>query len=89
MRHNLIRARQAKNLTQAQLGNMVGLSKQQISSIEKGRTVGRLDTWDAIAKALDVADTDQRKLREIVKVNSTTIAQDGIKHEKEDGQNGS
>ena len=65
MRTTLIQTRKAKDLMQAQLGKMVGLSKQQISSIEKGRTEGKSKTWDAIAKALGVKDKDQRELRKI------------------------
>ena len=65
MRHNLINTRKAKELTQAQLGKMVGLTKQSICDLEKGRVTGKPDTWDAIAKALGVKDKDQRELRKI------------------------
>ena len=49
MRHNLINARKDSGLTQAQLGKMVGLSAQSICDIEKGRTRGTADIWEAIA----------------------------------------
>ena len=69
MRENLIAARHKAGYTQAQLGKMVGLTKQGICNMEKGRVIGKPDTWDAIAKALGVKD--QRKLREIVCTKSS------------------
>jgi DNA-binding XRE family transcriptional regulator len=55
-------ARKKKNLTLAQLGALVGLSAQSICDIEKGRTVGRVETWDKLSAVLKVkAD----KLRQI------------------------
>ena len=62
MRTNLIKARLRNGLTQVQLGKTVGLSAQSICDIEKGRTKGTVDTWDALALALGV---DQKVLREI------------------------
>lgn len=51
-------ARQAKSLTQEQLAAMVDLSPTHISVIERGLKSPRLDTFVAIANALNVsADT--------------------------------
>ena len=54
MRVNMIAARKVKNLTQAQLGALVGLSGQSICDIEKGRTKGQVDTWDKLSAVLKV-----------------------------------
>ena len=54
MRVNLIEARKAKRLTQTELAKRVGLSKQALCNIEKGRSQGRVDTWDKLAAVLKV-----------------------------------
>ena len=46
-------AREAHNLTQGQLGEMIGVQKARISSIEKGANL-RLSTLRRIFKALDM-----------------------------------
>ena len=51
-------AREAKNLTQEELAALVNLSPTHVSVIERGLKVTKLDTFIAIANALDVsADT--------------------------------
>ena len=51
-------AREAKGLTQENLAALVDLSSTRISVIERGMKTVRLDTFVAIANALDVsADT--------------------------------
>ena len=51
-------AREAKNLTQEELAALVNLSPTHVSVIERGLKVTKLDTFVAIANALDVsADT--------------------------------
>ena len=51
-------AREAKNLTQEELAALVSLSPTHVSVIERGLKVTKLDTFIAIANALDVsADT--------------------------------
>ena len=49
----LKQSRNAKNLTQEQLGKMVGVGKAQISRLEKGETMN-LGTLARILKALDI-----------------------------------
>ncbi len=48
-------AREAKHLTQQSLAEEVGLSAPHISVIERGVKAPRLDTFVAIANALDVS----------------------------------
>lgn len=48
-------AREAKNLTQEELAALVNLSTTHISVIERGLKVTKLDTFVAIANALDVS----------------------------------
>lgn len=48
-------AREAKNLTQEDLAAMVDLSATHVSVIERGQKVTRLDTFIAIANALEVS----------------------------------
>lgn len=51
-------AREAKNLTQEDLAALVDLSATHVSVIERGLKVAKLDTFVAIANALEVsADT--------------------------------
>jgi transcriptional regulator with XRE-family HTH domain len=51
-------AREAKNLTQEDLAALVDLSPTHVSVIERGLKVAKLDTFVAIANALEVsADT--------------------------------
>ena len=46
--------RQAKNLTQEELGKRVGVQKAQISKLEKGKSVITLPTMSRIFQALGV-----------------------------------
>lgn len=48
-------AREAKNLTQEELAALVNLSTTHVSVIERGLKVTKLDTFVAIANALDVS----------------------------------
>lgn len=48
-------AREAKNLTQEELAALVNLSTTHVSVIERGVKVTKLDTFVAIANALDVS----------------------------------
>lgn len=48
-------AREAKNLTQEDLAAIVDLSPTHVSVIERGLKVAKLDTFVAIANALDVS----------------------------------
>lgn len=48
-------AREAKNLTQEELAALVNLSSTHVSVIERGLKVTKLDTFVAIANALDVS----------------------------------
>lgn len=46
-------ARQSKNLTQEQLGEMIGVKRAQVSRLEKGRNL-TLTTISKIFKAMDI-----------------------------------
>ena len=48
-------AREAKNLTQEELAALVNLSSTHVRVIERGLKVTKLDTFVAIANALDVS----------------------------------
>lgn len=48
-------AREAKNLTQEELAALVNLSSTHVSVIERGLKITKLDTFVAIANALDVS----------------------------------
>ena len=60
MRLNLKSARLRAALTQEKLGQLVNLTKQQISSLEHGRTDTRPHTWDTLEAILNV---NSKKLR--------------------------
>ncbi len=60
-------ARQARNLTQEQLGELVGVGKAQISKIENSATDARFETILKVFKALDAkvifnVELNKRKL---------------------------
>lgn len=53
MRKWMIDARQNKNLTQQQLADSIGITRQAISSIENGNSFPRPKIANAIAATLD------------------------------------
>lgn len=55
MRLNLIAARHNKNMSQQELAEMVGVSRQAICRLERGSMNGSEKTWRAIASALKTA----------------------------------
>ena len=50
----LRRARKAKGLNQAQLGELAGLRQASISTLETGKPATRLDTLMSVLAALDL-----------------------------------
>jgi len=52
--HSMKKARLERNLTQAELGELVGVQKAQISKLENGLTDARFDTILKVFKALNV-----------------------------------
>jgi transcriptional regulator with XRE-family HTH domain len=52
--------RQSKGLTQKQLGDLIGRSKQTVSNLEKGNIKGKVSTWDKLEQVLGIP---QQKLR--------------------------
>jgi HTH-type transcriptional regulator/antitoxin HipB len=52
--YEMKKARLERNLTQAQLGELVGVQKAQISKLENGLTDARFDTILKVFKALNV-----------------------------------
>lgn len=55
---NLRRLRESKNLTQTDLANSVGLSRQSIARYESGKGGATLDTIAVLAKFFEVEETD-------------------------------
>jgi len=51
--HKIKEERKKRNLTQSQLGEMVGVKKSQISKLEKGLLDCRIDTILKVFKALN------------------------------------
>ena len=63
MRRQLIEARRAKELTQKDLGLMLGLSDRTIGALERSRIKsGKPEMWDRLEAVLEV---DQRILRQV------------------------
>lgn len=62
MRLSLLEARRAKNMTQKELGELIGLSKASISDLERCRVQGKVGTWDKLEALLKVP---AKRLREI------------------------
>ena len=65
--HAVIKARLERNLTQEQLGDMVGVQRAQISKIENSATDARFDTILKVCKALKAkvnftVELDKQKL---------------------------
>lgn len=67
-RTTLINARKKAGLTQSQLGELVGVSKQAISNWEAGRSGTRPETWDKLEDALNTPQRQLRKVTETTKV---------------------
>ena len=61
MRANMTAARKAKELTQAQLGALVGLTASAICDIEKGRSNGRTSTWQKLAALLKLPQEELQR----------------------------
>ena len=57
-------ARQERNLTQEQLGELVGVKKAQISKLESSANSARIDTIIKVFKALKAEISFQVKLEE-------------------------
>jgi transcriptional regulator with XRE-family HTH domain len=53
MRQDLIKARQKRGWSQAELGQRVGLPQMHISAIETGKVVPRFDTLLELVRVLD------------------------------------
>lgn len=66
MRENLQAARKAKNLTQEQMAEMLGISAIYYQKIEAGTRIGNYRIWDTLE---DITGVHQRKLREIRETN--------------------
>ena len=62
MGYMLKKARQERNLTQEQLGKLVGVQKAQISKLESGANSATIDTIYRVAKALKAEITFKVKL---------------------------
>lgn len=60
MNSHLRDIRLGRQVTQQELGELVGLSKQSICHIEKGRIKGSIELWEALAKALGCSLADLR-----------------------------
>src|SRR5690606_22149717 len=63
------KARLERNLTQAQLGELVGVKKAQISKLDNSLTYARLETIVKVFRALNA------KINFNVELNQTKIAQ--------------
>lgn len=61
MRENLKAARKAAGLTQEAISERLNISPRQYQRIEKGTSLGAIDTWDALE---DMFEVNQRVLRE-------------------------
>ena len=61
MRHLMIEARKTHSMTQAELGEMVGLSRQAISHIELGRRNGRTSTWQKLAALFKLSQEELQR----------------------------
>lgn len=58
MEHNLTRLRKQKGITQEQLAEMVGVSRNHITRIETGSRNGSIFLYTRIAKSLNVSMGD-------------------------------
>ncbi|WP_255518271.1 helix-turn-helix transcriptional regulator [Thermoactinomyces sp. CICC 10521] len=52
MRHNLIKARKAKGLTQRELADMIGIRETSVSNWEVERSLPRLEVAREVSKVL-------------------------------------
>jgi transcriptional regulator with XRE-family HTH domain len=59
--NNLKAIRTAKNTTQSELAELLGVDKSFVSNIENGKTNPTLETISKLAKVLDVSTTELLK----------------------------
>lgn len=52
MRHNLIQARHRKNMSQLELAEMIGVTRQAICKLERGHMNGSERTWQKLSAVL-------------------------------------
>lgn len=64
MRKELKIFRIRHNLTQGQLGNMFGITRQQYCLIETGRRKGSADFWLSLQKEFDLTNEETQELME-------------------------
>ncbi|HSL85404.1 MAG TPA: helix-turn-helix transcriptional regulator [Bacteroidales bacterium] len=58
---NIRKYRRSRNLTQKQLGELIGLSNTYLSDMELGRTNPSIKTLKKIAKAMEISYIDLLK----------------------------
>jgi transcriptional regulator with XRE-family HTH domain len=62
MRETLRKRRQELNLTQTELGRLLGMTKTSVCDLEKGRTEGSVRTWDKLEAVLGMPQKELRRL---------------------------
>jgi transcriptional regulator with XRE-family HTH domain len=61
MRIWLRQARKDRGLTQAQLGELAGMSNKTVSHLELGRVAGRVKAWDRLEEILGIPQQELRR----------------------------
>jgi transcriptional regulator with XRE-family HTH domain len=68
---NIKQARELSNLSQADLGQIVGLSQTQVSKIEKGISDTTITNLETFARALNISISDLMNIQDINKAIHT------------------
>ena len=58
----LAQIRKDMKLTQKELGELIGLTNTAVSMLERGKSRGRIDTWDKLASVLGVDLSSLRRV---------------------------
>ena len=64
-RHNLYMLRCDKRLTQAEIADKLGVSRQVYANIEKGRNAGSTEFWSNLQKVFNIPDADMYPLQKM------------------------
>lgn len=65
MRLNLKVFRTKQKLTQTEMGEKIGVSRQVYANVENGRNAGSTEFWDGLQQAFDVPDEEMYNLMKL------------------------
>lgn len=62
MRTNLKVLRVSRRMNQAELAELIGVSRATYSNVERGKRNGSIEFWSTLKNTFDIADSDMWRL---------------------------